>query len=796
MEGERTFSEQVEAARQRVETLFRLADECPGRQKAQMLKTLRELSTTLKGLGASGDGLCRQCQEQRAACETLEAGQKHYQELFDFAPDGYLVTDGEGIIQQANRVVAVLLQVHQDFLVSKPLVSFVSEGEREIVQARLKQLRSGASKVRDWRLLMKPWEGDPFWVEVTATSQHDLESETVNLFWLLRYVTERKRTEEELQESEERYRAIADNIRDGLTIIEDGRVVYFNDRACEIFGYPRDRFVKLTSLDFAAPEERERLRQVVERVRQTGMPPAELEFWIVRKDGTRRCVLNRYSNIPKAGGSVARLVVTTDITEGRQAEQALRESEARYRAIFETTGTATAIVEGDMTISLANAEFETLSGYLGGELVDKKRWTDFVLEDDLEELEAYHRVCRIDPDAAPDHYEFHFVDREGGVRNVLLTIARIPETKRCVASLLDITGRKLAEETLQRHAAQLALLSDIGGKITIVTDLGSVLDRAARLVQESFGYHHVGLFTMDRERGELVMRAKAGDFADLYPPEHRLELGQGMVGWVGESGESLLANDVEAEPRYVNLYPDVVSTRSELSVPIRVGEEIVGALDVQSPQRDAFDENDVMAMETLAAQIAAACENARLYEALQQELAERKLAEETLQRRAAQLALLNDIGGKIAIVTDLGSVLDRAARLVQESFGYHHVGLFTMDRERGELVMRAKAGDFADLYPPEHRLELGQGMVGWVGESGESLLANDVEAEPRYVNLYPDVVSTRSELSVPIRVGEEIVGALDVQSPQRDAFDENDVMAMETLAAQIAAAIENAQCLE
>jgi PAS domain S-box-containing protein len=627
MEGEQAFGEQVEAARQRAETLFRLADECPARQKAKMLKTLRELSTALRELQASGGELCHQCQEQRVTCETLEAGQKHYQELFDFAPDGYLVTDGRGIIQQANRVAAVLLQVHQDFLVSKPLISFVSEGEREIVHTRLEQLRSSTSKVRDWRLLMRPWEGDPFWVEATVTSQHDPEFEKVNLFWLLRYVTERRRTEEELQESEERYRAIADNIRDGLTIIEDGRVVYFNDRACEIFGYPRDRFVKLTSLDFAAPEETERLRQVVERVRQTGMPPAELEFWIVRKDGTRRCVLNRYSNIAKADGSVARLVVTTDVTESRQAEQALRESEARYRAIFETTGTAMVIVEDDMTISLANAEFETLSGYLAGELVGKKRWTDFVLEDDLEGLEAYHRLCRIDQDTAPDHHEFHFVDRNGSARNVLLTIARIPETKRCVASLLDITERKLAEETLQRRAAQLALLNDIGGRIAVVTDLGSVLERAAHLAQESFGYHHVGLFVVDRERGELVMRAKAGDFADLYPPEHRLELGQGMVGWVGESGESLLANDVEAEPRYVNLYPDVMQTRSELSVPIRVGDEIMGALDVQSLQRDAFDENDVMVIETLAGQIAAALENARLYEALQQELVERKRAE-------------------------------------------------------------------------------------------------------------------------------------------------------------------------
>jgi GAF domain-containing protein len=371
----------------------------------------------------------------------------------------------------------------------------------------------------------------------------------------------------------------------------------------------------------------------------------------------------------------------------------------------------------------------------------------------------------------------------------------------------NIVGRRRAEEALRRahdelemrvedRTAQLRLLNDIGGQIAAILDLDGVLDRAVRLVQEGFGYHHVALFTVDHIQDEFVMRARAGDFADLFPPDHRLRLGQGMVGWVGYYGETLLANDVSAEPRYVNLYPDLIPTRSELCVPIGVGGELVGVLDVQSPRLDAFDENDVMVMETLADQIAVAVENARLYETVRQELAERKRTEEALARRVAQLALLNDIGGKIAVVLELDSVLERAACLVQKGFGYHHVALFTLNRERSELVMRARAGDFADLFPLDHQLRLGQGMVGWVGYYGKTLLANDVSAEPRYVNLYPDLIPTRSELSVPLGVGGELVGVLDVQSPQLDAFDENDVMVMETLADQIAVAIENARLYE
>ncbi len=360
----------------------------------------------------------------------------------------------------------------------------------------------------------------------------------------------------------------------------------------------------------------------------------------------------------------------------------------------------------------------------------------------------------------------------------------------------EIAERRQVEETLRRRAAQLALINDVGKQIAAVLDLDSVLERTARLVQESFGYHHVGLFTLDRERDQVVMRAKAGEFAHMFPPDHRLKLDQGMVGWVAGHGQTLLANDVNTALHYTNLYPDILPTGAELSVPIAVSGEVVGVLDVQSPHPNAFDESDVMTLETLADQIAAAIENARLYERTQREIAERRQVEETLRRRAAQLALINDVGKQIAAVLDLDSVLERTARLVQESFGYHHVGLFTLDRERDQVVMRAKAGEFAHMFPPDHRLKLDQGMVGWVAGHGQTLLANDVNTAPHYTNLYPDILPTGAEMSVPIAVSGEVVGVLDVQSPRPNAFDESDVMTLETLADQIAAAIENARLYE
>ena len=136
--------------------------------------------------------------------------------------------------------------------------------------------------------------------------------------------------------------------------------------------------------------------------------------------------------------------------ERRQAREALKESENLYRSIFENTGSASIIFEDDMVVSLANRECEQLSGYSKEEVEGRKKWTEFILKDDLAKMIEYHKLRSINPDSAPKNYEFHFVNRAGGVRDVLLTVDVIPGTKKRVASLLDITERKKAEEELKK----------------------------------------------------------------------------------------------------------------------------------------------------------------------------------------------------------------------------------------------------------------------------------------------------------------------------------------------------------
>ncbi len=358
-----------------------------------------------------------------------------------------------------------------------------------------------------------------------------------------------------------------------------------------------------------------------------------------------------------------------------------------------------------------------------------------------------------------------------------------------LSAIRDITKRKQAEEALQRRATQLAILNDISRQIVTTLELERVLHQAARLVQENFDYRHVGVFT--REQDAFTMRAVAGDFEDRYPPGHRLDLGQGMVGWVGCHGERLLANDVEAEPRYVNLYPDRVPTRSELSVPIRVEDEVVGVLDIQSTQRGAFDESDVMLVETLADQIAVAIKNARLYEEAQAEIVERKQAEEKLQESRERFrGVFETSPTGIAIVDTATQQFLEANTSFLQMVGYSQEELRQLtvmdithpqDQEReSELVQQYLDGSLPS-YAVEKRYIRKDGEIRWVHTTGDVMRVGPDKPPLAIANVVD--VTERMQLERQLQQQERLAAV--GQLAGGIAHDFNNILATITLYAQM-----------
>lgn len=310
------------------------------------------------------------------------------------------------------------------------------------------------------------------------------------------------------------------------------------------------------------------------------------------------------------------------------------------RSIVVNQGEGIGIVSAeDESFTYANPAAWRIFGVAAGEL-QGRRLSEFTT------AASYRKVLNETSkrqQGETSNYELEIVRPSGEHRCLLVTaVPRTDEEGTLTGTLgifVDITERKAMASRQARRAAQLALLNDVGREITGELELTKLQQRTVDLVQATFNFDHVGILVVDATAGVVRMVARSGYFSDIYASDHCIRLDQGLVGWACRHGESVVSNDVHQDERYVNHYPDKIATQSELAVPIWVSGEVVGVLDVQSIQRDAFDADALVVLETLADQLAVAMGNAQLYEALQDQLAERKKAEVALRESEERLAL-------------------------------------------------------------------------------------------------------------------------------------------------------------
>jgi PAS domain S-box-containing protein len=356
----------------------------------------------------------------------------------------------------------------------------------------------------------------------------------------------------------------------------------------------------------------------------------------------------------------------------------------------------------------------------------------------------------------------------------------------------ETVERKRAEEDAQRRALQANLIYEVGQHVSSKLKLSELFSAIVTAIFDAFGYYNVLLAPVDEEAECLTLGAIAGGLADTIPKDRPVAIGEGMTGYAAATGETQLSGDVSQDPHFRRLADE--ETKSELAVPIKSGEKTIGILDLQSEEFDAFDQYDVLVMETLVDQVAVAMENARLYDQAQTEIADRKRAEEDAQRRALQTSLIYEVGQRVSSKLERDELFSAVVNAIFDTFGYYNVSIGPVDEEARCMTYGAVAGGFADIFPEDLKVPFGEGMSGYAAATGETQLSGDVSQDPHFYRFKDE--KTQSELSVPIKSGEKVIGVLDLQSEELDAFDQTDVLVMETLADQIAVAMENARLYE
>ena len=165
-------------------------------QKSTSLEALDDLQACLEGLQEEEE-LRQKAGERADAQQAVEVKRQHYQDLFDFAPEGYIVTDPEGTIQEANCAAAILFSTDQGFLKGKPLIAFVAEKDRLAFHLKLASLGQ-EDRARGWEVSIQPSEGLSIPTIVSTGAVHDDDGKLIGLRWQLHDITDRKRTEEAL----------------------------------------------------------------------------------------------------------------------------------------------------------------------------------------------------------------------------------------------------------------------------------------------------------------------------------------------------------------------------------------------------------------------------------------------------------------------------------------------------------------------------------------------------------------------------------------------------------------------
>jgi PAS domain S-box-containing protein len=277
-----------------------------------------------------------------------------------------------------------------------------------------------------------------------------------------------------------------------------------------------------------------------------------------------------------------------------------------------------------------------------------------------------------------------------------------------------------------------------------------------------------------------------------------------IVARAAREGQPVAINDVSQSATFLP-NPLLPLTRAEHAAPMIIDGKVIGVLDVQADKVGVFDEVTSKTQVILAGEIAVAVVNAQAFQLMLQSqkelsssLEERERLTEQARRRASELETVAIVSNAISMMLDQDDLLQTVVELTKANFDFYHAHIYLLDESKENLVLAAGAGEPGEkMKAAGHRIPAAHphSLVARAARTAAGVVSNDVSQQEDFLP-NPLLPETRSEMALPMVVGEEVVGVLDLQANTRNRFTDDDVLVQTTLASQIAVAIQNVRAIE
>lgn len=596
-------------------------------------------------------------------------------------------------------------------------------------------------------------------------------------------LVERHRSQRVLQKSEEEYRLLfkANPCPMWLCDQETLQFLAVNDAAVHHYGYTREEFLAMSAKQIRAPDA---VPALLDHLANTPGAHANAGVWQHRKKHGAVIDVDVTWHKVEFGGRPSFLVLANDVTEKKRSEMVVRESEQRFREIFDNANDIiyTHDLKGNF-ISL-NQAGEQLTGYLKAEVAGLN-FADVVVPEQVE-LARGMLARKIENDELATVYELEIVSKVG--RRLTLELStrlmyRDGEPVGVQGIARDISERKRAEAELRRRNQELAALNEIGQELSKLVEPAEIAQLIHTMIGKVMDNRNLYVALYDAENEEVSFPAYTIDGKAYHSPTRKL--GLGLTEYVIRTKKPLLIpRDVDGALQKLGLQLSGRSAQCWLAVPMLVGQNIVGVITIQDYERpESYDLAHLELLLTIASQAAIVVENARLYGAMKQ--------------HADRTALTNRISQGIRQTLDVSEVFHTAVRELGTHLNVDRCSLFMKDELAGRVKNVAEYHR-PDVGPAAHDFDTGlvEGLNAAMEQHGV-LAFDDVTNDERIRGLYEHLLKNfdvRSIMYIGVTVGDELMGAFAL-STTRDVrhWTSADIEVAKSVADQTGIAIRQAR---